>query len=68
MLQRKEVKQMTTTIEKNEIVIRLLVDPNPPPSASGKTRVVATTRGFIGTTAVVAGKPVSISVNATIPR
>lgn len=59
---------MSVTIEKNELVIRLPVDGNPPPSASGKTRVVATTRGFIGSSAVVAGKPVSISVNATIPR
>jgi hypothetical protein len=59
---------MSTTIEKGELVIRLPIAENPPPSMSGKTRVVATTRGFIGTTATVAGKPVSISVNATIPR
>jgi len=40
----------------------------PAPSSSGKTLVVATTRGNIQTDAKVNGKPVTIGVNAYIPR
>lgn len=38
----------------------------PAPSASGKTLVVASTRGNMATTAIVNGKPVTIGVNAYI--
>jgi len=38
------------------------------PSASGKTLVVATSGGNKATTAVVDGKPVTIGLNAYIPR
>lgn len=40
----------------------------PAPSASGKTLVVASTRGNQETTAQVAGKPVILGVNAYIRR
>lgn len=35
-------------------------------SKSGKTKIVATTGGFVQTTAKVDGQPVSVSVNAFI--
>src|SRR5258707_1331839 len=42
---------------------------NPPrPSASGRTGVVASTRGNQGTEAVIDGRPVVVGVNAYIPR
>jgi hypothetical protein len=42
---------------------------NPPvPSASGKTLVVCTTRGNHKTAAMIDGKPVTIGLNAYIPK
>ena len=60
---------MSTTIDKakNEIVIRLPLQ-SPRLSTSGKTNIVAGTGGFSRTDATIDGKPVSISVNVTIPR
>ena len=40
----------------------------PTPSASGKTLVVASTRGNITTTAMVDGKPVKLGLNAYIAK
>jgi hypothetical protein len=40
----------------------------PAPSSSGKTLVVASTRGNTVTTAEVNGKPVTIGLNAYIKR
>jgi len=40
----------------------------PTPSASGKTMVVASTRGNVETTCVINGKPVVIGLNAYIRR
>lgn len=57
----------STTVEDGMLVIRLPINDPPRPSASGKTLIVAGTGGFASTTAVIAGKQVSISVNATIP-
>ena len=57
---------MTTEIKGNQIIITLdLIEPTI--SKSGKTLAVASTHGFAKTKAIVAGKPVSISVNAFIP-
>ncbi len=39
----------------------------PTPSASGKTDVVASTRGNVKTDVLVDGRPVTIGVNAYIP-
>ncbi len=36
----------------------------PTPSASGKTMVVASSRGNTATTAVINGKPITVGVNA----
>lgn len=40
----------------------------PTPSASGKTLVIATTRGNVITDAMIDGKPVVVGVNAYIRR
>lgn len=58
---------MKTTIEGNELVIRIPMN-EPRPSASGKTLVVATTSGNKTTEATVNGKPVIIGLNAYIQR
>lgn len=58
---------MTVTIEKNELVIRVQLG-TPTPSASGKTLVVASSRGNVTTTAMIDGKPVVIGLNAYIQK
>lgn len=57
---------MSITIENGELVVRLPLQ-TPTPSSSGKTLVVATTRGSVKSTAMVNGKPVTVGVNAYIP-
>jgi len=54
-------------IEGDELIIRISLQ-EPAPSASGKTLVVATTRGNIQPHATVNGKLVTIGVNAYVPR
>lgn len=56
---------MKVTVENNELVIRMPLEPSRP-SKTGKTRIVASTSGFVATDAVVAGKPLSVAVNAVI--
>jgi hypothetical protein len=56
---------MQVKIEKNELVIRIAMQ-EPTASASGKTRVVASTHGNQPTTVEVDGKPVIIGLNAYI--
>jgi hypothetical protein len=56
------------SIENGELIIRLPVNHPPIPSATGKSLVVATTRGNKPTQAVVNGQPVIIGVNAYILR
>ena len=60
---------MTVTIENNELVIRVPLD-TPAPSASGKTLVVASTRGNMRTTAIEprTGKPITIGLNAYVNK
>jgi hypothetical protein len=60
---------MTTTAEivGTNLVITIPMQ-TPQPSASGKTLVVASTRGNIATTAVVQGQPITIGVNAYIRK
>ena len=41
---------------------------DPKPSASGKTLVVASTRGNMRTDCMVSGKPLTIGLNAYIPK
>ena len=59
---------MKVSIDKGELVIRLPVNQPPVPSASGKTLVIASTRGNQRSDAVVDGQPVIVGVNAYIAR
>lgn len=52
-------------IRDNKLCIEIDLD-KPTPSSSGKTLVVASTRGNVETTAEVDGKPVILGVNAYI--
>lgn len=56
---------MTVEIKGNKLCIEIDLE-KPTPSASGKTLVVASTRGNAVTTAMVDGKPVTIGLNAYI--
>ena len=59
---------MTATIDTkaNELVIRVKLNSEPQPSASGKTLVVASSHGNQPTAAQVNGKPVIVGLNAYI--
>lgn len=59
---------MKVTIEGKELVIRIPMQIPPQPSATGKTLVVASSRGNKETDAVVQGKQVVVGLNAYIPR
>ena len=56
---------MTVEVKGNKLYIEIDLQ-EPTPSASGKTQVVATTRGNVLTTAEVNGKPITIGLNAYI--
>lgn len=58
---------MDVKVEGKELVIRIPLQA-PAPSASGKTLIVASTRGNVKTTALVDGKPVTVGVNAYVKR
>jgi len=58
---------MESRIEDGKLVIELPLE-KPRPSSTGKTLLVASTRGVQRTTARVKGKTISIVVNAFIPR
>lgn len=58
---------MEVRIENGFLIVKIPTQ-TPEPSASGKTLVVASTRGNMKTTATVNGKPVTIGLNAYIPR
>ena len=49
----------------NNLVIRIPMQ-TPTPSSTGKTLVVATTRGNVKTDLTINGKPVTIGLNAYI--
>ncbi len=58
---------MKVTIENSELVIRIPLE-RPTLSSSGKTLVVASSRGNKETTAMVDGKPITIGLNAYIKK
>ena len=58
---------MKVEIKDNNMVITIPMG-TPTPSASGKTLVVASTRGNVITDAMIDGKPVVVGVNAYIRR
>ena len=59
--------QLKTKIEGNKLIIICDLE-EPTPSASGKTLVVASTRGNMKTALTVDGKPLTIGLNAYIPK
>jgi hypothetical protein len=60
---------MAMTVEKrgNKLCIEIDLE-NPTPSTSGKTLVVASTRGNAVTNVEIDGKPVTIGLNAYISK
>lgn len=56
---------MTVEIKENKLYIEIDLE-KPTPSSSGKTLVVASTRGNTVTTVMVDGKPITIGLNAYI--
>ena len=56
-----------TKIEGNKLIITCDLE-EPVPSASGKTLVVASTRGNMKTSLTINGKPLTIGLNAYIPK
>lgn len=59
---------MKVNVEGKELVIRMPLDTNGRPSASGKTLVVATSSGNKVTDAKVGDKNIVVGVNAYIPK
>ena len=59
---------MKAKIENDTLYIEIEINKNPVPSASGKTLVVASTRGNISTDIMVDGKPLTVGLNAYIKR
>ena len=57
---------MTAKIEDGRLIVSIPLYPEPQRSASGKTRVVASSRGNQPTAAVVDGQPVIVGLNAYI--
>jgi hypothetical protein len=60
-------ERMKVEIKGNELIITVEMQ-TPTPSASGKTLVVASSRGNQVTTAMVDGKPVVVGLNAYIKK
>ena len=58
---------VTVKIEDNKLIITADLE-SPTPSASGKTLVVASTRGNKVTDVMIDGKPVVIGLNAYIKK
>lgn len=58
---------VTVKIEGRQLIITADLE-TPTPSASGKTLVVASTRGNMKTDVLVEGKPVTIGLNAYIAK
>jgi hypothetical protein len=58
---------ISVKVEKGNLVISIPLQ-TPTPSASGKTLVVASTRGNLRTSTMIEGKPITIGVNAYIGK
>lgn len=61
----KNTMAFTVEIRDNKLCIEIDLE-KPTPSSSGKTLVVASTRGNVVTDVAVEGKPVTIGINAYI--
>ena len=58
---------MKVEIKDNKMFIELNMQ-TPAPSKSGKTLVVASSRGIVATMATIDGKPVQVGINAFIAK
>ncbi len=58
----------TAEIKGKQLIITLDMEEELKPSASGKTLVVASTRGNVTTKTLIQGKPIVLGVNAYIRR
>ncbi len=58
---------ITAKIEGNKLIITADLE-TPTPSASGKNLVICSTRGNLKTNVMVEGKPLTIGLNAYIPK
>lgn len=65
-VQLKDQIMISAKIENGKLIITADIDPEPKPSATGKTLIVASSHGNQVTTAIVKGKPVVIGFNAYI--
>lgn len=61
-----QAKSLTATVEDGYLVIRVPLNPTPTRSSTGKTLVVASSRGNKQTELEIDGKPVIVGVNAYI--
>lgn len=59
---------MQVSIEGEYLVIKIEMEKNPQPSATGKTLGIASTHGNVVTSVTVQGKPLTIGLNAYIKR
>ena len=59
-------KKLTAAIEGEYLVIRVPLNAKPTPSSTGKTLVVASSRGNKQTEVEIQGKPVIVGVNAYV--
>lgn len=57
---------MKVEVKDNQLIITVPIAPHP--SASGKTTVIASTYGFMQSTATYNGKVISVGLNATIKK
>lgn len=58
---------MKVELKDGNLIISIPVQTPPTPSASGKTLVVASTRGNVKTGVMVQGKEITLGLNAYIP-
>ena len=59
---------MQAEIKGKNLVVTIPLEEDPQPSASGKTKVVASSRGNVKTNLTYKGQPVTIGFNAYIPN
>jgi hypothetical protein len=59
---------MEVELKGKKLIITIDVNPEPIPSASGKTLVVASSHGNQQTTVMIDGKPVVVGANAYIRK
>jgi len=57
---------MKSEVKGNKLILTLDMDKEPKLSKSGKTRMVATTHGFMDSGVTVKDQPLKVSVNAVI--